>query len=243
MHLMYVDESGDPGFHPQASERYVRMGVVVHGWKWYKVDRRIEQFKDTHGLKWDDEIRASDIRRRKGAFAGWTPKQRSSFLENLLDTIGRECPELTLIGNCIHKHLVDQNRKERLSNPAARSMELLLEAYNRFLQNQTDKSGIVILDECEASRDANLRYFQNYLRRYSDAISAQNIVEGTMFLPSHASNLIQVADVCANVLLRRFRWKENSTAEWARIEDKVRLSEWPRKHDESGQGGNNPTSR
>ena len=244
MHLMYVDESGDPGFHPQSSERYVRVGVVVHGWRWQSVDERITRFKITHGLTWKDEIRASDIRRRAGAFAKWKPIERAEFRVNLLDTIGRECDELSVFGICIHKHLVDQNRKERLSNPSVRSMELLLEAFNRFLQGQRDKCGIVILDECEASHDENLRYFQNYLRRFSNAIDERRIVEGTMFLSSNSSNMLQIADVCANTLLRRYRWTEEATAEFARIEHKFIVKEWPRTvYKSSGQGGSNPTSR
>jgi hypothetical protein len=44
-----------------------------------------------------------------------------------------------------------------------RSLELLLERYDRFLDDQPDKAGVVILDACEESKDDNLRYFQSYL--------------------------------------------------------------------------------
>lgn len=41
MHIMYVDEAGDPGFPPTnesfgdhgPSKRYLRVGVVTHGWR------------------------------------------------------------------------------------------------------------------------------------------------------------------------------------------------------------------
>ena len=202
MHMMFVDESGDPGFGKGASARYVRAGVIVHGWKWKGVDERMRAFKITRGLDWRDEIRANDIRRGHNAFRGKSPAERQTLLEDLLDTLGRESPELSMIGVCIHKHLVDRARRERLSNPVIRSIELLLESYNEFLGSQKDQCGIVVLDECEAKNDANIRYFQNYLRQFSDGIDARRIVEGTFFLSSRSSNLLQLADVCANVFLR-----------------------------------------
>lgn len=227
MHLMYVDESGDPGFGKGASPRYVRAGVIVHGWKWKVVDERIRAFKRTRGLDWRDEIRANDIRRGHNAFRNKPPEERQTLLEDLLDTIGRESPEISVIGACIHKHNVDTSRRERLSNPVVRSIEMLLETYNKFLGSQRDHCGIVVLDECEAKNDANIRYFQNYLRQFSGSIDARRIVEGTFFLPSRSSNLLQLADVCANVFLRRYRWDEQGTREWAKIEGKFDVREWP----------------
>ncbi len=228
MHLMYVDESGDPGFSDGSSTQFVRVGVVVHGWQWRAVDERIRTFKLSRGLDWNTEIRATDIRRGRRAFSGRPRRERETLLVDLLDTIGRECPELVLIGVCIDKARVDRTRAARWSNPAVRSVELLLEAYTAYLGRQKDRCGIVVLDECEGSNDANIRYFQNYLRRYSDRIDAQRIVEGTFFLPSGSSNLLQIADVCANVLLRRIRDDDESRAEWARIRGKFfAVREWP----------------
>jgi hypothetical protein len=227
MHMMFVDEPSDPGFTQGASPRFVRAGVIVHGCKWKSVDERIKTFKITRGLDWSDEIRANDIRRGHNAFRDKSQEERQTFLEDLLDTIGRESPELSMIGVCIHKHIVDTSQRERFSNPVVRSVELLLESYDAFLASQKDRCGIVVLDECEAKNDANIRYFQNYLRQFSGNIDARRIVEGTFFLSSRSSNLLQLADVCANVFLRRYRWDEQGIREWAKIENKFDVREWP----------------
>ncbi|MFA7237863.1 MAG: DUF3800 domain-containing protein [Phycisphaeraceae bacterium] len=78
----------------------------------------------------------------------------------------------------------------------------MLERHNEFLSQQRHRTGIVILDSVKATQDQNLRYFQNYLRNFSEHLDARRIVEGTLFLPSHTCNLLQVADVCGNVLYR-----------------------------------------
>jgi hypothetical protein len=228
MHIMYVDEAGDPGYAKQSSIRYVRVGVIVHGWKWRDADERVSAFKRTRGLQWDDEIRASDIRRGKRAFAGRTPREREVLLGDFLETIGRELTWLSAIGVCINKDLVDSTRKERLTKPEVRSHELLLEEYSAFLAGQNDRCGIVVLDENEAKNDANLRYFQGYLRHFSDRIDPRRIVEGTLFLKSHTCNMLQVADVCAHVLFQRYRWKDETIKQSAKIEGSfVAVREWP----------------
>ncbi len=80
-----------------------------------------------------------------------------------------------------------------------RSLELLLERYDRFLDDQQDKAGVVILDACEESKDDNLRYFQSYLLDQGPHFRNSHIVEGTFFAKSHTSGLLQVADFCSNV--------------------------------------------
>jgi len=99
---------------------------------------------------------------------------------------------------------------------------------NAFLERQQDKSGMVILDAVEATNDENLRYFQNHLLTFSDHIERRRIVEGTLFMPSHASTLLQLADVCTNVCYRRFARRDGNVEEWERIRERV-VSEklWP----------------
>ena len=65
--MMFVDESGDPGYPPAGkwagwggSTHFARVGVIIHGWKWKAWNDRLTSFKRNRGLTWDAEIRASD---------------------------------------------------------------------------------------------------------------------------------------------------------------------------------------
>jgi len=234
MHLMYVDESGDSGYpkglgFPASGPTpfFVRVGVVLHGWHWRKVDQMIADFKRVRGLKWDDEIKATDLRRGKGVFANRTPQARRAFLLDLLDSLAREA-DLHLLVVAVDKRAVDRTQRPRFTNPSVRTLELLLERYNGFLREAQDKSGIVILDATEAKQDENLRYFQNYLLEFSDHIDQRRIVEGALFMPSHSSNLLQAADVCTNVAYRRFVKRDRNAEEFDRIKGLVRAEKcWP----------------
>lgn len=230
MHLMYVDESGDSGYpkpgadFPTAggpSRRFVRAGVIVHSWKWAAIDQRIADFKKAHGLGWDAEIKATDIRPGRGAFKGWSKGDRIHFLLDLLETIRREM-DITIIAVVIDKTKVDTSAPRRFSNPSVRSHELLLERYNQYLAEQKDRTGAVTLDSVEAASDDNLRYFQSYLRQYSDHLDSRRIVEGALFMPSHTTNMLQVADVCANAINR------SDANETDRLRERIRLIKyWP----------------
>lgn len=208
MHMMFVDESGDPGYPPGGnwkgwggSTHFARVGVIIHGWKWKAWNDRLIHFKRSYGLTWEAEIKASDIRRGKGAFVGLDQARRKFFLRELMELVGGTT-DITLLGVIIDKRQVDTTKRDRMVKPEVRSLELLLERYNLFLDGQRDKSGIVILDPTKETGDDNLRRFQSFLLAQSKHLDPLHIVESAFFAKSHTSNLIQIADVCGNVFYR-----------------------------------------
>ena len=221
--MMFVDESGDPGYPPNddwriwsGSDSYIRVGVIIHGWKWHAWHKSIANFKQTHGLTWDAEIKASDIRRGKKAFSGWSESRRNFFLHDFLKLLGSH-QDIHILGVGINKRLVDSKKSPRIANPAVRSLEFLLEMYHAFLGQTKDKSGIVVLDPVQEKSEDNLRYFQSFLQNKSARFQPPRIVESTFFAKSHTCNMIQVADICSNVFYRYVRGDLKPTAEFKSI--------------------------
>lgn len=222
MHMMFVDESGDPGYPADSnwstfggSKFFTRLGVIIHGWKWKSWHEKLQSFKKNRGLLWDAEIKASHIRRGKEAFAGLSEDARNLFLKDLSSLIGFN-RDITMIGISIDKSRVDVSQKDRLVKPDVCSLELLLERYNQFLHSQHDKAGIVVLDPVKEHSDDNLRYFQQFLQSQSPNLRPLHIVEGTFFAKSHTSNMIQLADFCCNVFFHEVT-KQQHTDEWRAI--------------------------
>jgi len=122
-------------------------------------------------------------------------------MQDLMTLVGGNA-DITLLGVVIDKQRVDTSKSDRLVKPEVRSLELLLERYNKFLHEQRDRAGIVILDPTKEKSDDNLRYFQSFLLDQSAHLSPLHIVEGTFFAKSHTSNLMQIADVCTNAFYR-----------------------------------------
>ncbi len=222
MHMMFVDESGDPGYPKSAgwtkfggSKVFVRLGLIIHGWRWKSWNEKLVNFKRNRGLLWNAEIKASDLRKGRKTFVGWNRPMRDQFISDLSMLIGMNI-NFTLLGIVIDKTKVDTTQKDRFVRPEVCSLELLLERYNQFLHWQRDKAGIVVLDPVKEGSDDNLRYFQSFLQSRSPNLKPLHIVEGTFFAKSHTSNMIQLADFCANVLFREVTRKENSP-EWRAI--------------------------
>ncbi len=216
MHMLFVDESGDPGYPKDgnwsrwgASKFFVRVGLIIHGWKWKAWNERLVSFKFNRGLMWDAEIKASHLRRGNGAFVGWDEGRRRLFLTDLARLIGANT-DITLLGVAIDKTKIDPSQKDRLVKPEVRSLELLLERYNLFLGQQKDKCGIVILDPVKEQSDDNLRRFQSFLQAQSPNLKPLHIVEGAFFAKSHTSQMIQLADFCCNVFFRETTRQDNA---------------------------------
>jgi len=222
MHMMFVDESGDPGYPKDGnwgrwhgSKIYTRVGLIIHGWKWKAWNENLASFKKNRGLLWDAEIKASHLRRGQGAFVGWDEARREQFIKDLSTIIGLNS-DFTLIGIAIDKTKVDAGETERMRKPDIRSLELLLERYNRFLHEQQDKAGIVVLDPTRDANDDNIRYFQSFLQTQSPNLKPLHIVEGTFFAKSHTSNMIQLTDFCCNVFFREIT-RNDQCGEWKAI--------------------------
>jgi hypothetical protein len=242
MHMMFVDESGDPGYPASGNwtsfggtKIYTRLGVIIHGWRWKSWNQKLVDFKLNRGLLWDAEIKASHLRRGKGVFVGWDQNRREQFLRDLSTLVGLNT-DFTLLGVSIDKTKVDTTKQDRFVNPGIRSLELLLERYNQFLHHQKDKAGIVVLDPAQEKGDDNLRYFQSFLQSNSPNLQPLHVVESTFFAKSHTSNMIQVADVCCNIFFHEMQRGLNFP-EWKAIQPRfwrlgnrvagVSIKEWP----------------
>jgi len=224
MNMMFVDESGDPGLSGMGSKAFVRVGVVIHGWKWKAWNDRLKNFKRARNLRWDDEIKAAHLRKGSGVFAGLMEDARHAFMRDLTRLIGSN-PDVSILCVAIDKSLMKTGTK---ANPDVMSLEILLKEYNRFLGRQKDQNGIVILDPAEATKDDHLRYYQSYLQ--SRKLSPMRIVEGTFFAKSHTSNMIQVADVCSNVFYNHFCLTEKISGLWENLRPRVANEiVWPKK--------------
>lgn len=222
MHIMFVDESGDMGYPKDGDWKkfggtkiYTRLGIIIHGWRWKSWNEAINKFKQNRGLFWDSEIKSSDLRNGNKAFMGWNKTRRDQFRKDLSTLIGRN-KEFTLIGVVIDKTKVDTTQKSRFVSPDVRSLELLLERFNKYLDSQRDQCGIVVLDPVKEHSDDNLRHYQSFLQTISPFLDPLHIVEGTFFAKSHTSNMIQLADFCCNIFYREASRRDNSP-EWNEI--------------------------
>ena len=65
MYIMYVDESGDPGRHPNSSPHFILSGLIVSQNHWDKYLLRLKAFRKSlkaqYNLNQRTEIHASEL--------------------------------------------------------------------------------------------------------------------------------------------------------------------------------------
>lgn len=99
MHLVYVDESGDPGINNSPTASYILSGLKVPAEHWHDAQRRLLAFRhrmrDHLGLKLSAEIHAAEFLGGAKVFHGLEARQRLRvalwLLRELVEVPGLSC--------------------------------------------------------------------------------------------------------------------------------------------------------
>jgi hypothetical protein len=98
MHLVYVDESGDPGINNSPTASYILSGLKIPAEHWHDAQARLLSFchrmRDRLGLKLSAEIHAAEFLGGAKTFLGLEPRQRLRVALWLLRELG-EVPGLS----------------------------------------------------------------------------------------------------------------------------------------------------
>jgi len=102
MHLMYVDESGDPGRSTEPTPAFVLAGLIVPGNRWNQTEAAILKLRRDlnaqYGLKLRDEMRGSNIMK-----SGPGPMDaRVAMIETALQRIGK-LPDVKILLTVVRK--------------------------------------------------------------------------------------------------------------------------------------------
>lgn len=93
MHLVYVDESGDPGVTAGSSRYFVLCGLGVHHADWHEVQQQLDELRDRlaklHGLPPGAEIHAAEFLSSSRNHLGLNQRQRIQCLLHLLGFLHR----------------------------------------------------------------------------------------------------------------------------------------------------------
>lgn len=107
MHLIYLDESGDPGLTHSPGHHYIIAGFAIHHSHWHDFDRRLRDFRkwalDAYGLQHDRELHAAEFLGAANVHCGIRRDHRLLIIRRLIRTL-EESPELRLFGWSADKH-------------------------------------------------------------------------------------------------------------------------------------------
>lgn len=210
MHLMYVDESGDPGLVQHSSPHYILSGLIVAQDDWNKYLDRLKTFrkslKQTYALNQRTEIHASELIRIGGLieYRNISKTNRIKILKEYAEQLPIIFDSAKIINVYIDKattHSQDIFKTEWIR---------LLQRFDTYLKKTVMDKGIVIADDTDSNKLMNL---QRKMRIYNSVPShfgpqpynapIDNILEDTFSRASHHSYFLQSVDVVAHLLYRK----------------------------------------
>lgn len=207
MHLLYLDESGDP-YDPNTNF-FVLAGVAVFErsthWIESQIDPIAAQFnpQDPSAI----EFHGSPMFSGKDDWAGLTPAVRVQALVDALSLL--KLPQLNIrVFACVI---------EKSVMPRDKILETAFEAvahqFDQYLadmwgRNKNAQRGLVICDK--ASYEQKLQALSSLFKRQGHQLGRlRNFAEVPLFLDSRASRLIQLADLVAYWIFRYHQSKDD----------------------------------
>ena len=210
MYLLYVDESGDTG--PQGSSHLVLAGAALFEGKWRWIKRDLEALLTRYfpaTATRPRELHCAEARKGRGPYAQLTQGQRDALLADacaLLDNLKEK--ELALFTVVTDKAWwYARNPGKTGDDLYLAAFEDLISRFDYYLKRRHHEGesakGLIIADPrhqafCAALRQAVLQFHlvgTQWAR-------LENVIESVLFLPSHESPGVQLADLTAYAIWR-----------------------------------------
>lgn len=210
MHILYVDESGDPGIHRYGSPFYILTGLIVPQDEWSKYLDRLKTFrksvKDSYGLLLREEIHAAELIRinKIEAYRKIRKDDRIKILKSYCHQIPVIFDTAKVINVCLRKS--DFVSPEEVQQTA---WNRLIQRFDTFLKKNAKDKGMIISDDTDGHKVMKLmrkmRVYNPVPSHFGAPYNAptDNILEDLLQRNSQHSYFIQTADVIAHLLYRK----------------------------------------
>lgn len=202
MHLLYLDDSGSPG--NEHEEYYVLGGISVYENQAPNFTRELDDLAASFNP--DDpaaiEFHASEIfSRRCSPWKNLRREEAQGVIKAVLRLVARSHITTRLFACAIHKgSYVGEDPVERCFEDVCKRFDLFLAR----MANEGDRQqGLLILDKStrETSLQGLSREFRSKGTRWG---VVRNLADTPFFVDSRASRMVQVADLVAYSVFRRY---------------------------------------
>ena len=212
MYLLYADSSGQTRIRKgEHNSLYITVGVIVHEKDWRPIASKIsemkrEVFPELDPREW--ELHASEIWNSRGFFAD---RRRRLNQTKKLDIFSRTVnlarwSNITIVSVVMFKDKM--TGMYRSPTVTEYSWRFVTERLEHFLVQKPEgtNNGLLFIDASHKNPESEIR------RAVRKAIkdggvwrSIDHVIEQPIFVDSHTHNLIQLADMIAYVILRRYK--------------------------------------
>lgn len=202
MYLLYVDESGSPYGN---TEHYVLGGVAVFERQTFYLSQQVDEIQDRYFPGHPDviEFHASDLwAGRVAPWSGLTWQEKSSITLDLLKVVANANePGLALFGVAMKKTDFPHD------DPVEKALEQLIIRFDQFLSRRyyagDNQRGLMIFDDCHYQQRIQT-LMTEFTRAGTRFGRIRNYCDIPLFTPSSATRMLQLADLTAYSIFRRY---------------------------------------
>ncbi len=214
MHMLFIDESGNPPPPGKSGLQYfVLGGVIIPEEVWPKLSAeltRLKRYYDVTGeIKWRYFVPGNS--KSENSLLHLEPQKRDEFRLQLFTALTRykSVKIISIIADVPSAYadstIVDDDGLYQ------RAYKVLTERFQYFLQDIERESGqringIIICDHRNSHQDDRLRALHQRLVNSEGEFTSKydNLIEGLFLAPSHYSVGIQFADLVAGAIFRKY---------------------------------------
>ena len=204
MYFLYLDESGDCHSWSQ-NNNFVIGGLAIHEGQVQSLTNQMNtiQLRYFPGIQVQIPFHANEIRAGRGRFGSLDKDARKSLFEDLFNMIRDTVfPKTIAFSTVLDITKASRKPTEDLSmvfsDVASRFNLFLTRGYRRGPKNK----GMIIIDH--SNEDKYMEFFQSYRDNGTPYGSIYNIVDIPYFANGKDTRMIQLADLCAYAVYRRY---------------------------------------
>lgn len=211
MYLTYIDESGDTGTTPGSSRHLLLGAAVLFEGQWTYVRRDIDALLTRHfpAAPRPRELHCRDVRGGRNEFARIPRPQRAAILAEFCQIAMNMLPvELRMFS------VIYDKTEWRARNPGKTGDDLYLEAFEELVsrvdlflrrchaEGRPSKTLMIVDPHSSAMSAALKRALGSFQAAGTKWGNLYNVIEAVMFLGSHESPGLQLADLCSYAMWR-----------------------------------------
>jgi hypothetical protein len=202
--MLYVDDSGSP---TNTTDRYcVLAGFVTRENKNYWIQQNIDKLVSQHTGIPNIEIHGSPLRSGHGEWRQFPKAMREDLFIAVLNYIAANYPRQFILFGAVIRNQGGNVAEELFMQITSRFDKFLK---RKFTKHQEPARGIAIFDKTRMEQQFQIwsQVYQKIGNRWGETLA--NFAEVPLFLDSRMSRSIQIADIIAYSIFRKFEHNDD----------------------------------
>jgi len=202
--MLYVDDSGSP---TSSTDKYcVLAGFATREDQNYWIQQNIDKLVNQYTGMTDIEIHGSPLRTGHGKWRQFPKDIRENLFIEVLNYIAANYPRQFILFGAVIKNQGDSIAEDLFMQITSRFDKFLK---RKFARHQEPARGIAIFDKTRMEQQFQVlsQVYQKIGNRWGETLD--NFAEVPLFLDSRMSRSIQIADIIAYSIFRKFEHNDD----------------------------------